>query len=130
MITGHSQKRYFGKYKDLKRYWGDEYIFKPDFTFAYKGHNKTNGHIEFSDSSSGNYTMTGDTVRLNYLTNNYQPLLSDSPQDSIKWEVTNSYGYFGNRPQKLYWEKKRLYYIIETTGEIFRHKEHHMTYIK
>lgn len=37
---------------------------------------------------------------------------------------------FGNRPQKLYWKRKRLYYIFEDTGEIFWNKELHMQLIK
>ncbi len=133
ILTGfnfcYSQNRQYGRYKNLKRYWGDEFTLNKDSTFIYYCNNKTPGNIEFTDSSFGRYKLVGDTIFLNYLFNNYHPFLSDSPKDSLKWEIIEPHGYFGNRPQKLYWRRKRLYYIIEETGEIFWNKEHHLNRI-
>ena len=125
----YNQKLHFGKYKNLRRYWGDEFILNSDFTFIYKCHNRTND-FEFRDSSSGKFTMIGDTILFNYLFDNYYPFMSDSPEDSVRWQIVDPHGYFGNRPQILYWEGKRLYYINETTGEVFRNKENHLQHIK
>jgi hypothetical protein len=129
-IIGHAQKRQFGRYLNPKRYWTDEFIFKEDLTFIYKCKNRTNDNIEFYDSSFGRYSFVGDTIILNYLANNYHPYNTDSQKDSVIWATTEKHGYFGNRPQKLYWRKKRLYYIFENTGEIFWNKELYMRFIR
>ena len=126
----NSQKRFYGKYKNLKRYWGDEFVFNNDLTFNYKCHNKTEDEIEFTDSSTGEFEMSGDTIKLTYLSNNYHPFLSDSPKDSLRWQEVEPHEFFRNRPQKLYWNKKKIYYIVESTGQIIKSKEHYLSLVK
>jgi len=124
------QKRHFGKYKNSRRYYGDEFVFKEDMTFTYKCDAWKNDSTEFVDSSAGNFFVVKDTIILTYLWDLYHPYMSDSPKDSLASKIVEPHGYFGNRPQKLYWENKKIYYIEEATGMILRYKEHHLSYIK
>jgi hypothetical protein len=123
------EKRFYGRYKDPKSSWGDDFIFKKDLTFYYKCRLRTVDNVDLTDSSSGDYKILDDTLVLTYATNLYHPLLSDSPNDSIDLKKTEPHGYFGNRPQRLYWQGKKIYYIREPSGEIFRNKQHHLTYV-
>jgi hypothetical protein len=124
------QKRHFGKYKNLKRYYGDEFVFKEDMTFTYKCNAWKNDSTEFVDSSAGTFYLLKDTIILTYLWNLYHPHMSDSPKDSLVSRIIEPHGYFGNRPQKLYWQSRKIYYIEEATGTILRSKDNHLSHIK
>ena len=124
-----AQKRQYGRYLNPRRYWTDEFILNKDSTFLYKCKHRTND-IEYYDSSSGKFKTIRDTIFLYYETNNYYLFRSDSPKDSLRSGIKEPHGYFGNRPEKLYWKKKRLYYILEETNQVYRSKEIYLQRIK
>ena len=129
-VISFAQVRHYGRYLNPNRYWTDEFILNQDSTFIYKCKHRTNDAIEYFDTSAGKFVIHQDTLWLTYHTNNYYPFQSDSPEDSLKGKIIERHGYFGNRPQKLYWKRKKLYYIIEDTGEIYWSKEIYMRVIK
>ena len=122
------QKRHFGKYKNLRRYFGDEFVFKEDMTFTYNCNSWKNDSTQFVDSSAGTFYILKDTIILTYLFNLYHPYITDSPEDSLASRIIEPHGYFGNRPQKLYWHGRKIYYIQEATGRILRSKEYHLSH--
>ena len=124
-----AQTQHYGRYLNPRRYWTDEFILNKDSSFLYKCKHRTND-IEYHDSSSGKFKLLKDTVFLDYETNNYYPFQSDSPKDSLQSRIIESHGYFGNRPQKLYWKKKRLYYIMEETDQVYWSKEIYLQLMK
>jgi hypothetical protein len=109
LVSCGSQRNFSGYYSRIT-FWGDRFHFKEDSTFTYKWDGKINDTV-FIDSSSGSYRIYRDTVFLDYSFNLHLPYLSDNPSDSSRWEVIVPEGIYGNRPQKLFWRRGRLYYF-------------------
>jgi len=130
LICSCSKKLHFGYYTNKWRYWGDRFFLNKDSTFNYKCLSHNADGVEFSDTSNGTFSIFKDTIYLFYTSRLYYPYLSDNPKDSLKWRIVEPYGYFGNRPQKFLREGKKLYYIFEKTGLVWRNKEHHLQFMR
>jgi hypothetical protein len=122
-------KIYYGNYFNKERYWGPMYILKSDSTFEFT-HRTNAGTVSvtketatgtitqttdsyiFSDSSHGYYIMKGDTIFLNYLTD----------------EIKGAFNGYNIRPRKLFWQGKKLYYFFEGTNQPVRQKQYYMSW--
>jgi hypothetical protein len=115
--------RKFGNYYNKNRYYGDMFILKEDSTFIYIRPGHTSNYTQYFDSSSGRYILLGDTLYLEYQSNLHRPYLNDNFSDSLEHAIINPFGYYGNRPQKMLWKGRRLYYIT-IGGDAVRSIDH------
>jgi hypothetical protein len=75
--------------------------------------NTTDSYI-FSDSSHGHYIMKGDTIFLNYMTE----------------EIKGEFNGHNIRPRRLLWQGKKLYYFFEGTNQPLRQKQYYLSWNK
>ncbi|MBL7740968.1 MAG: hypothetical protein JNK14_17230 [Chitinophagaceae bacterium] len=130
-LSAFSQKRYFGKYYNPRRFWTDVFVLNKDSTFIYRCVHVSNADNKaYFDTSYGHYRFAGDTILFDYKEHHLNPFAKDLEYDSLAFRMNERHGYWGVRPQKLLWHKRSLYYIFEDTGEIMWSKEIRMRYYK
>lgn len=108
-ILSSGQQRPFGKYINDAYNELNYLILKPDLTFKYR-----RSVCLMHDISCGDFRIDNDTIILNYLTD-----LRDTCCNKDIDPVANYDSYSeGFRPEKLYYENEKLYYI--DNGEVTR----------
>jgi hypothetical protein len=131
LVACSTNKRHYGNYFNRARYWGPMFTLNADSTFAYVCRTnigemviqqetaegmatvKSDNYI-FEDSSYGRYSLRGDTLLLQYHTE----------------EIMGPYNGFNIRTKRLLWKRRKLYYFFGQTDEPVMQKEYYMRWNK
>lgn len=96
---------------------GYSIILKDDNTFSYRYY----AHLS-RDTSAGTYTVSRDTILINYHLNNYDSIIhaTEARKENPPIDIILSSRGWILRPQKIIWRNKKLFFINKETKQINR----------